>query len=212
MPQITAFTPVARKQDRYVLEVDGEKFATVSLELIERFGLHVGDPLLETVAPELLDSAAAVATFDRAVNMLSFRGRSARDLEKRLVQKGEERKHAEAAVEKLRSLGLIDDAAFARARARVKLTSGKGKRRVEADLRFQGVEKETAHDAVGQVIEESSIDMQEQANATALKKVRSLAKLEPAVRQRRLYAFLARRGYGMDEIKKAIAVALASLR
>jgi regulatory protein len=39
----------------------------------------------------------------------------------------------------------------------------------------------------------------------ARKKLRSLVGLEPAVQRRRLYAFLARRGYDLDDIRAAIA-------
>jgi regulatory protein len=203
MPLITAFEPMARRKDRYVVQVDDKSFATVSLDVIQRLGLHIGEPLLEGTGAQLLDEAAALAAYDRALRMLAARGRSGRDMERRLVQKGEQRQHAAQAVEKLRSLGLIDDASFARTRARSKLTSGRGTRRVEMDLQQQGVERETARVAVKEVIE--------QAREAAQKKARSMTKLEPAVRHRRLYAFMARRGFAPDEIRKAVESALTSL-
>jgi regulatory protein len=211
MPLITAFEPMARRKDRYVVQVDDKSFATVSLDVIQRLGLHIGEPLLEGTGAQLLDEAAALAAYDRALRMLAARGRSGRDMERRLVQKGEQRQHAAQAVEKLRSLGLIDDASFARTRARSKLTSGRGTRRVEMDLQQQGVERETARVAVKEVIVDSGIDMLEQAREAAQKKARSMTKLEPAVRHRRLYAFMARRGFAPDEIRKAVESALTSL-
>jgi regulatory protein len=38
----------------------------------------------------------------------------------------------------------------------------------------------------------------------AEKKARSLAKLDPGLRRRRLYAFLARRGFDADDIRRAV--------
>jgi regulatory protein len=46
----------------------------------------------------------------------------------------------------------------------------------------------------------------------ARRKLRSLAKLDPATRRRRLYAFLARRGYDGEDIRRTMAAVGEELR
>src|SRR4051812_13338088 len=101
MPLITAFQPVARRKDRYVVQVDEKPFATVSIEIIERLHLHIGDELLEGMGVQLIDEGEAVGAYDRALRMLAARGRSGKDLVRHLVRKGEKPNHAAQAVEKL---------------------------------------------------------------------------------------------------------------
>ena len=192
------------------MQVDGERFAVVTVDVLQRLNLHVGDPLLAGMASQLLSEAEALATYDRAVRMLTSRGRSGRDLQRRLTMKGEKPEHAAAAVERLRAQGHLDDTTFARARARSGLARN-GRRRVESDLRQQGVERNTAREAVDHVVVEAGIDGKEQAKEVALKRVKSLARLDDATRRRRLHGFLGRRGFTPDEIRLAVAAALATL-
>ena len=79
---------------------------------------------------------------------------------------------------RLEEAGLIDDAKYALAYARSKLLgSGTSRRRIKQELARKGVIERVAR-----------------------KKIASMGDLEPLVLRRRLFAFLARRGYDPDEI------------
>ena len=212
MPTITAITPTPRHPGRFELLVDGKSFATLSLDAIERLKLLVGgsvDGLEERIANE----AAALRTYDRALNMLAFRGRAARELARSLVRKGEPKELVDRAIERLREQGLLDDAAFAASFTRAKvLGAHQSRRRVQQDLARKGVAREVTDAAIATVFEEEQVDQREIVEVAARKKLATLRKLEPQVRRRRLYAFLARRGYDADDIRAAMDAVGEELR
>jgi regulatory protein len=210
MAIVTGITDAARKDGRFVVLVDGRPFATVSLDIIARLELHVGDELSEAQTAVLEREAAALRTYDRAINMLAFQARSSRDMRRRLVQKGEEPALVDAAIERLQASGLIDDAQYARQVARSKLLgAGASKRRLQQELFKRGVERGTADEAIAEVIEEEDVDEDAAVREVAEKKLRTLQKEDAPTRRRRLYGFLARRGYDGDVIRRALADVLA---
>jgi regulatory protein len=209
MKVITAIAESARKDGRYVVEADGKPLATVSLDIIDQLRLTVGAPLDAAGEAALEGAAAALQTYDRALNMLAFQARSARDLRRRLVQKGEPAEYVDRAIERLTAYGFLDDAQFARQLARSKVASqGASKRRLQQEMFKRGVARELADEAIAEVYEDEQVDEGTLVEAVARKKVRSLAKLDPEARRRRLYAFLARRGYEGEAIRRAMRAVL----
>lgn len=204
MSVVTGILPVVRHPGRYELVVDGESFATLSLDAIERLNLGVGRGI-EGLAEQIMAEAAQLKVYDRALNMLAFRARSSAELSRALVRKGEEKPHVERALARLQEQGLLDDAAFAQAFTRAKvLGANQSRRRVQQDLARKGVARDVSDDAITTVFQDEGVDQRELVETAARKKLRSLDKLEPVVRRRRLYAFLARRGYDADDIRKAM--------
>jgi len=179
--------------------------ATLSLDAVDRLHLAVGHVVDDRVAAEIAREETILAAYDRALNMLALRGRSAQELRRRLIQKGEERIIVDLALERLEQAGFLDDASFARQFARSKaLNSGLSKRRLSQELAKRGVTGAKSREAIEEVFEEERIDESSRLEAVARKKLRSLAKLEPQVQRRRLFAFLARRGYEADDIRPVI--------
>ena len=209
MAVVTAIVSSARKDGRFVVHVDGKASTTVSLDVIDRLRLRVGLMVDEALTAALAEEGAALAAYDRALNMLAFQPRSSRDLRRRLVQKGESEANAERAVERLVAAGLLDDAAFARQVARSKLLGhGASRRRLQQELFKRGVDRRLADEAIGEVLSDEQVDEGEVVERLARKKLRSLDALDEPSRRRRLYAFLARRGYDGEVIRRAMAVVL----
>jgi SOS response regulatory protein OraA/RecX len=75
---------------------------------------------------------------------------------------------------------------------------------VQQELARKGVAREVTDEAVAEVFEEEAIDEGESLDRLVQKRLRSLAKLEPAVRDRRLWSYLARRGFDSSDIRAAI--------
>ena len=206
---ITGIVESARKEGRYVVTVDGRPAHTVSLDIIDQLKLRVGGVVDAAGEAALEGAAAALQTYDRALNLLAFQARSARDLRRRLVQKGEPAEHVDRAIERLTAQGLLDDAQFARQLARSKVASqGASRRRLQQEMFKRGVAREVADEAIAEVYEDEQVDEGELVEEVARKKVRSLAKLDPEARRRRLYAFLARRGYEGEAIRRAMRAVL----
>jgi regulatory protein len=212
MPSITVISPIARHPGRFDVEVDGVSVGALSLDAIERLQLSVGRSvagLEERIAAE----SAQLRVYDRALNMLAFRGRASAELARNLVRKGELRDHVDRAIARLQEQGLLDDAAFAQSFTRAKvLGANQSRRRVQQDLSRKGVAREVSDAAIATVFEEEGVDQRELVEAAARKKLRSLVKLDPVVRRRRLYAFLARRGYDGEDIRRAMAAVGGELR
>jgi regulatory protein len=121
------------------------------------------------------------------------------------VRKGEEKPHVDRAIERLKEQGLLDDVAFAESFTRAKvLGAKKSRRRVQQELAKKGVARDVTDAAIDVVFEEEGVDQRAIVEEVARKKMRSLHGLEPAVQRRRLYGFLARRGYNSDDIRRVL--------
>lgn len=207
MSVISGIVPAHRPAGRFAVVVDGRERAVLSLDAIERLGLVVGRSVAGLEEAIALESAR-LHSYDRSLNMLALRARSSSELARSLVRKGEEKPHVDWAIARLLEQGLLDDAAFARALTRSRVVGGKrSRRRVEQELARKGVSRTVAGEAIDDVFEDEAVDQRAIVEEAARKKLRSLSGLEPAVQRRRLYAFLARRGYDLDDIRAAIAAA-----
>ena len=146
------------------------------------------------------------STYDRALDLLAIRARSVSELRRKLIQKGEEPAAVDEAISKLIDQKLLDDAEFARQFARSKVVgAGASRRRISAELARKGVARSVADTAIDELGDTEGIDVSAAIHRVAEKKWRSLAKLDAETARRRLYGFLARRGFNPDEIRSAIA-------
>lgn len=209
--RVTAISASARHPGRFEVLVDDSVVATLSLDGIERMGVRIGVAYGETMANRVAAESAALHTFDRAIAMLAARPRAARDLERMLVGKGEPAEHVAAAVERLIALGALDDAQFARQFIRAKIAgAGLSRRRLQSELWRRGVARDVIDAALAEVMEEDEVDEDAQIAKVAAKKMRTLRTADPAAARRRLYAFLARRGYDGSAIRRVMDALPAS--
>jgi regulatory protein len=146
------------------------------------------------------------STYDRALDLLAIRGRSVAELRRRLIQKGEGAAAVDETIARLIDQKLLDDAEFARQFARAKVVgAGASRRRISAELARKGVARSVSDTAIDELGETEGIDLSAAIHRLAEKKWRSLAKLDEETARRRLYGFLARRGFGPDEIRSVMA-------
>jgi regulatory protein len=144
-------------------------------------------------------------TYERALDMLEARSRAVTELRRLLVRKGEPEADVDAAIERLRANGLLDDDNFARQLTRSKaLGAGLSRRRIQQELSKRGVARDTSAEAIDHVFDEEGVDEDASIERVARKKLRTLTKVDDPTRKRRLYGFLARRGYDNDEIQRVL--------
>ncbi len=149
------------------------------------------------------------STYERALDMLEARARGADELKRLLLRKGEPPPDVDAALQRLIAAGLIDDANYARQVARSKaLGAGLSRRRIQLELTRRGVAKDVSSEAIADVFQQEGVDEAATIERVARKKRRTLAKLDLPTQKRRLYAFLARRGYDSDDISNALRLVL----
>ena len=154
----------------------------------------------------------ARTTYDRALNILAFRARSVSELRRQLLKKGEATADVEKAITRLMEQRLLNDEDFARQYARVKLTyAGASRFKIIQELGRKGIARPMAEEAMDALSESEGLDASENIHRVAEKKWRALSKLDDVSARRRLYAFLARRGFNPEEIRGAMSVIGAQL-
>jgi regulatory protein len=128
----------------------------------------------------------------RAGRLLARRPRSEAELRDKLGRAGLDEETAAAAVERLRTLHLVDDEEFARLwieeRAR---TRGRSGRALIAELEAKGVARPIAEAA----LLSAGVDDEAQARLVAERALPRFARHAPEVQGRRLHHLLLRRGF-----------------
>jgi regulatory protein len=144
--------------------------------------------------------------YNYALNLLAARPYTTRSLHRKLIQREYEAADADEAIRRLVANGLLDDAKYAEQYARSKiLTTGASKRRLQQDLFRKGIKPELANEAIDAVIDQENIDTTAVVERVARRKLAQMGDLEPLVLRRRLFAFLARRGYDVAEIQSVVS-------
>ena len=137
---------------------DGKRLKAPAFKVVE-LGLTIGS---ETTPEDFLalENAQSLASCkERAVRILTASGLSKKELQKRLVQKGESEEDAEAAVLWLEELHLIDDLETAKQLVRSAAQRGSGRARAKNILYEKGIPKEYWEEALEELPEmDSAID------------------------------------------------------
>lgn len=105
------------------------------------------------------DAAVRERIREQALRLLEVRGRSCFELRGRLLAKGHPTAAVDALLERLCESGLLDDARFARDRARAMLRrKGWGPRKLAADLARRGVDREQVDAAIADAYADADTD------------------------------------------------------
>ncbi|MDP3277666.1 MAG: regulatory protein RecX [Deltaproteobacteria bacterium] len=143
--------------------------------------------------------------------MLSARAQSSKDMERKLVGKGEDRVIVARAIVRLIAKGFLDDRVYAENKARASLARARSTRRASAELARKGVDPATASVALEAAMREGGHSEKSLAIEAASKKIRSLARYEGRERTQRLWSWLARQGFSPEAIRAALSsMALAA--
>ena len=201
---ITGITASPRAAGRFDLLIDQQPVARLGIQAIETLRLRVGLEVDPRLAAVIAEEATLSRACDRAMMMLAARGRASGELKRLLVRKGEELRIVGAVIERLTAAGFLDDDAFARQFTRAKSTTGVSRRRIEQELTRKGVERGLATAAVTETFAEEHVDESAAIELAAEKKLRTLGRVDDATRRRRLYGYLARRGFDADAIRETV--------
>ena len=192
---LTGLAPDPRRPDYRLVEVDRGRFASLPAESLVGLDLIVGREIGPLVLERLQELADLEAAHRAALRALARRAHARFDLRRRLLQRQHPPNAVEGALNRLSAVGLLDDERFALDYAAAKARRGRGPARLVRDLQSQGVDRRVAEDAVRRSLAAEGVDPADAVRALAEKRARQLAGLPPAVRKRRLSAFLARRGF-----------------
>lgn len=165
-------------------------------QTIEDFRLYAGRELSDEEMKELRKSAGEMSAKMRAVRIVSASNVSKRDLEYRLIQKGEDPKQAKQAVVWMSELNLLDDARTAEQIVQKCIHKGYGLSRAKQALYEKRIPKEYWEDAL--------LDYPDQSDKI-LEFLQNRLDAESDERDvRRAVDALLRRGHSYQEIRKAM--------
>lgn len=204
---ITAISPQTRNGQRVNVFVDGRFAFGISLATLAHEGLYVGQHL-DTAAWAHLEAVAETErAVDAAMRLLAVRPRSIAEVRQRLRRKRLDPGAIERAIERLRALALLDDAAFSRFLIEQRQTfHPRSIRALRAELRQKGVD----HDTINTVLAtQASTVADEQACALAAARTvlhRYASIPDRTTFNRRLGGWLRRRGFDMDAIAPILAI------
>jgi len=197
---------VPGRSDRMRVSISGVEIGDLTIDFVAEQRISEGREITRAMAGEIVGAVNRTLVLDKALDLLAVRARSGRDLRVRLRRAGAPDAEITWAIERLVRQGFLDDAAYARQVARAKvLGGGVSRRKVVTELRRRGVSAETAGEAIEATLSEVDLDEEGAALQAAQKRMRALSSLEPAVQRQRLYAYLARRGFESDIVRRVIA-------
>ena len=131
---------------------DGKRLKAPAFKVVE-LGLTTGAEVTPEAFLALENAQSLASCKERAVRILTASGLSKKELQKRLVQKGESGEDAEAAVAWLEELHLIDDLETAKQLVRSACLRGYGAARAKSILYEKGIPKELWDEALAELSE-----------------------------------------------------------
>ena len=181
---------------RFVVEFDGGETLRSTLEAVTDARLYVGMELEDEAFEAFRRSSSRSLDRQKALEMLSRRPYSRRELKDKLLRRGTDEQSAEDCVDWLCERGFLDDGEYAGAVARHYAAKGYGAGRVKSELRRRGIEREQAEDTLSALPENT-----EKLDAYIARRLR-----DPSDRDSvsKISAALFRRGYSWEEIRAAL--------
>jgi regulatory protein len=189
VPEITG---VRGRRGKSRVFVDGEIWAELDAAVAVERGLVEGAAFSCEELSRARVAGEKPLAMGRALNLLGYRARSEAEIRDRLTRYGYVGETIESVVLRLRELGYLDDAEFARLKAREKARRY-GPRRVSVELKKSGVGETLARKAV----EEEFAGRSEVGEARSAAARRYNGRGSDA-EARRVYGFLVRRGYSAE--------------
>jgi regulatory protein len=137
-------------------------------------------------------------TLDRAVNLLTYKPRSIKELRERLLEKDWTNEQiVDEVIEKLKFYGYVDDAQFAKSFAASQIRQKPiGKRVLKQKLALKKLDKDTVEQALEQALEETPEE--EIIERAIAKRLRLKGKPDTREEAKKFYDYLLRQGFSYD--------------
>lgn len=202
-----------RRPGRYRVRLADDRAWLVDADTVALLpALRAGTALEGHIVAQLESSHRFVAVLDRALGALARARRSRRELARRLQGYEPNADIVEQVLARLEALGLLDDAAVARAEAASRFQRGEGAGRVRQALIRKGIDRGAIDAAVQAVAGEEEIDEAALCRTAAEKRLRALRSYAPEVQRRRLTGFLLRRGFSGRNVSDAVRAVVLEAR
>jgi regulatory protein len=193
---ITKISKAVKTEGRYNVFLDEEFAFSLDEDQLVRLKLRKGQELSETEVEELKAESDFGKNYIRALDLISRRLRSEREIRDYGFRKRWSKDNLEKVIARLYQRGYLDDskfaAAFVRSRAATRTNS---KRQIQLALAQKGIKPE--------IIAEVIANSEEYSEAAALSKLID-KKFHHYDDEKKLIAYLARQGFSYDDIRAGL--------
>jgi regulatory protein len=206
--KITSISVQQRDKNRVNVSVDGKYRFSLDLSQVVELGIKIGNEYTETELADLENESQFGKLYMRALEYSLMRPHSERELSDYLyrktrdtrtktgsIKKGVSKALTERVYARITEKGYVNDEAFARFWVENRqLRKGISKRKLQAELASKGVDRQ---------IIENLLSQSERTDEDELQKIieKKAGKYDD---EQKLIAYLARQGFGYDDIKDAI--------
>lgn len=186
-----------KKKGRYNLFVDGVFYSGIDAETLVKSALKKGSEIEKPRLEELVKSSEVRSAFDKAINILSRGEQTKKDIKQKLLKYGYKESIIDEAIKKAEEYGYINDKEYAK--MLVKAKSLKSRKEIKYSLYTKGIARNIV-DEVSETISDN--EESERAIAVASKYMRNKEVNSKSLAG--LYAYLYRKGFMVDIIKRAL--------
>lgn len=205
---ITSVEMMRKPKHRYLI-MFGPYSMTVHEDVMIKYRLMKGNMFRKEELEEIVVADERQQAYVEALRFLERKPRTAKEITQRLNQKGMTADGIEKAIIRLQQERLVDDELYAKQWAEQRITrQKKGRMWVRQELRQKGIGTELIAEALNEVSEEDEL---ESAYAVGKKKWLQ-SKGDALERKRKTGAFLMRRGFTGDQVRKVINKLIAEDR
>ncbi|MDL5054583.1 RecX family transcriptional regulator [Oscillatoria laete-virens NRMC-F 0139] len=194
---ITAIEVQKRNRKRVNVYIDDEYAFSLSLD--EAAKLHRNQHLTDAEVQALRDGDEVQRATDAAAHFLASRPRSEREIRRRLSEKDFPEPVIEAALERLTTLGYVDDQAFAAFWVRDRMMFKPASPRA---LRYELKQKGVADSIIAEAL--ADLDAEAAAYRAAESQAKRMRGAERRTVQDKLLGLLARRGFSYSTARSAV--------
>lgn len=200
---ITKIERQKKNKSRWSIFLDGEFVFGVSEDTIIKFGLRTNDELNDEEEKEIRDYDEFTYGKKAALDFLSYRQRSVKEIKDKLKKKLLSSSSVEKVITHLEKVGLIDDLAFAVEFVNAKLRmKPKGKRVLDQKLMEKGISKEVREKVLTDTFEH--IDENELALQNFNKYFPRVKNKERMEQKKKIFEHLVRKGFDFDTVNQVI--------
>ena len=198
---VTSIVPEGRS--RCVVSIDGEHAFPLYQGELSGYGIREGGELSEESFRQIMGELLPRRAKLRCMNLLKSRSYTRRQLEDKLRAGSYPEAVIEEALSYVESFGYVDDAAYARSYAEDQIGK-KSVRRIMQELQQKGVERSLAEEALAFVQERDGAQDEEKMIRRLMEKKHFSAEEADASEKRRMQAFLMRKGFSAESIRRAM--------
>lgn len=201
---ITRLAGQKKNPQRVSIFVDGTFAFGVHVDLVVEFGLQKGRFIDVEEQQKAITADRVRAANETALAYLGHKARTEQEVRRKLSRSGYDEAVIERSVDRLRELGYLDDAAYARAYVQARFRNRRyGPKRLRADLFKRGVAARHIDAVLDELVGQE--DMLEAARGHAEKRWPRLAReADPYKRRKKLSDYLVRRGFSYDIARRVV--------